>query len=115
MKVWSRGLGRTELNVDCRYYKVRKDPEGSDNIMIIGTLTDPVNWEFKATIQPEDVPGMMMIFFHWPVIKLVIKNAVKYLIYLFNRDKYEVKGVDVFEKVSKAYDQVMNRAKPKTV
>lgn len=75
MKLWSRGLGKTELNMDFRYYKVKKDLY-SDNVFIIGKITDPVDWEFKITLGPEDIPGMTKIFFNFGVIKLLIKNFV---------------------------------------
>ncbi len=115
MKLWSRGLGKTELNMDFRYYKVRKDPE-SDNVFIIGKITDPVDWEFKITIDPEDIPGMMKIFFNFGVIKLVIKNLYRYVVYLFNRRKYlEAAGLDIEEKVNDAYTSMMNGRKRRTL
>ena len=63
MKVWSKGLGKTELLADCRYYEVAKDPE-SENVFIIGNITNPVNWEFRAILEPEDVPGFMKLVFN---------------------------------------------------
>jgi len=107
MKLWSRGLGKTELNMDFRYYKVKKDP-ASDNVFIIGKITDPVDWEFKITIGPDDIPGMTKLFFNFGVIKLLIKNLYKYIIYLFNAQKYrEAAGHDIEEKVNEAYASMM--------
>ena len=107
MKLWSRGLGRTELNMDFRYYMAKGDPETED-VLIIGNITDPVQWEFKITLGPEDIPGMTKIFFNFCVIKLVIKNLYKYVIYLFNRRKYvEAAGANLEEKVEAAYVQMM--------
>jgi hypothetical protein len=107
MKLWSRGLGKTELKMDFRYYRIKKDPE-SDNVFIVGRITDPVDWEFKITIDPEDIPGMAKIFFNSGVIKLLIKNLHKYIIYLFNRKKYiEKAGHDIEEKVNAAYAGMM--------
>jgi len=51
MKLWSRGLGKTEVLMDFRHYKTVKDPE-SENVFIIGSMQDPVNWEFKITFTP---------------------------------------------------------------
>ena len=107
MKVWSKGLGKTELIADCRYYEIRKDAD-SDNVFVIGNLTDPVNWEFKAIIEPEDVPGLLKLAINVDIIKLVIKNFHRYVIYLFNREKYrDPNHENLEEKVNLAYNRMM--------
>ncbi len=108
MKLWSRGLGKTELKLDCRYYEVRKDPNGKD-VIIIGNITDPVNWEFRAIVEPEDIAGMMKLFFTMPLIKLVLKNIYQYVLYLINKEKFvDPDRENLEENVMKAYDQMMN-------
>ncbi len=108
MKLWSRGLGKTELKMDCRYYEVKKDPNSKD-VLIIGNITDPVNWEFRAIIEPEDIPGMMKLFFNMSLIKLVVLNLYRYVIYLFNKDKYiDPDRENLEQNVMGAYDQMMN-------
>ena len=113
MRLWSRGLGRTELNMDFRRYKVCRDPESS-NLWICGQITDPVNWEFKITIYPEDIAGFMKIFFSMSILWLGVKNCFKFFGYLFNKKQYiQYKdGVDIVDKVNKAYDQLMRRSRP---
>ncbi len=112
MKLWSRGLGTTELRMDFRYYKVSGDPD-TGNVLVSGTITDPVNWEFRITMEPEDIPGFMKIFFNFSLIKLGIKNVFRYVLYLFNRKKYAGTGdVDIEEKVNRAYEQMMKRSRP---
>lgn len=107
MKMWSRGLGRTELKMDCRYYTVKDDPE-SEKVYIIGKITDPVNWEFRVTLEPEDIPGLVKMFMNYCVIKLTFKNLYKYVIYLFDRSKYaKAAGADLEAKVNAAYTQMM--------
>ena len=107
MKLWSRGLGKTELKMDFRYYQVKSDV-ASDNVYIIGKITDPVNWEFRITLGPEDIPGLMKMFMNYCVVKLALKNMYKYIIYLFNRRKYaEATGYDIENQVNKAYSQMM--------
>ena len=107
MKVWSRGLGKTELKADCRYYMVRPDSE-KDIVYIVGKITDPVEWEFRVTLEPEDIPGFMKLGLTYPMIKLVIKNLYKYIIYLSTRRKYaEAAGPDLEENVNAAYIQMM--------
>jgi len=107
MKLWSRGLGKTELNMDFRYYVVKKDPD-SEDVFVVGKITDPVDWEFKITVGPEDIPGLAKVFFNFSVIKLLMKNLYKYFVYLFNSKKYmEVTGHDIEEKVNEAYASMM--------
>jgi hypothetical protein len=108
MKLWSRGLGKTELKMDFRYYQVKGDAAG-DNVYIIGKITDPVNWEFRITLEPDDIPGMIKMFMNYCVIKLTLKNMYKYILYLFTRRKYsEAAGYDIEKQVDKAYSQMMN-------
>jgi len=112
MRLWSRGLGTTELKMDFRYYKITKDPD-NNNVLVSVTITDPVNWEFRITMGPEDTPGFMKIFFNFCVIELAIKNAYRYVAYLFNRKKYsEASGEDIEERVNTAYEQMMRRSRP---
>ncbi len=113
MKVWSKGLGKTELLADCRYYEVVKDPE-SDNVFVIGNITDPVTWEFKAILEPEDIPGFVKLALNTAMLKLVVKNLYRYVIYLFNRDKYKDPNHDSLEeKVNTAYNRMMRgRTRP---
>jgi len=111
MKLWSRGLGRTELKMDCRYYKVKSDP-ASDNVYIVGKITDPVNWEFRVTLEPDDIPGLVKMFMNYCIIKLTLKNMYKYIIYLFARRKFaEAAGYDIEDKVDQAYMQMMHERK----
>lgn len=112
MKMWSRGLGRTELKMDFGKYVAIADPE-SKGIQILGQIKDPVNWEFKITMQPEDVAGMLKIFFTWPTLKMVILHVFKLLDFVKHRKEFGEKGVNLEEKVNAAYDQMMCKSKPK--
>ena len=108
MKLWSRGLGKTELIMDFRYYQMKNYP-ATENVYIIGKITDPVNWEFRITLEPDDIPGLIKMFMNFGVIRLALKNMYKYIIYLFNRRKYaEVAGYDIEKQVDKAYSQMMS-------
>ncbi len=110
MKMWSRGLGKTELKMDFRYYQVKKDLETGD-VIIFGKITDPVNWEFKITLEPNDIAGFMKVFFHYCVIELSLKNSLKFIEYLKNRQKY-ILSQDLENTVNKAYTQMTNRSGP---
>lgn len=108
MKVWSKGLGKTELRVDCRYYLVRPDSE-TETVYIIGKITDPVDWEFRATLEPDDIPGLLKLGLTYPMVKLFLKNLYKYLLYLPARRKYaEAVGPDLEAHVDAAYASLMN-------
>ena len=113
MKVWSRGLGKTELLVDLRYFEARKDAN-SDNVSIIGNITDPVNWEFRATLEPVDVAGFIKFAFKLCVIELVLKNMYRYIVYLFKRNQYKYKDhANLEERVRASYDRMMRgRSRP---
>jgi len=107
MKVWSRGLGKTELLVDLRYFEARKDAN-SDNVSIIGNITDPVNWEFRATLEPVDVAGFIKFALKLCVIELVLKNIYRYIVYLFKRNQYKYKDhANLEERVRASYDRMM--------
>ena len=111
MKVWSKGLGKTELLADCRYYEVVKDPH-SENVLVVGNITDPVNWEFRAIIEPEDIPGFVKLALNPAMLGLVIKNLYRYITYLFNRKRYKDPNSECLEeKVTAAYDRMMNGRK----
>lgn len=112
MKLWSKGLGKTEVTMDFRHYKTVKDPTG-DRVFIYGNMQEPVTWEFRITIEPEDIPGFMKAFFNRCMIKLVFKNLHRYLFYLFNRGKYaDPEGMDLEKKVNTTYEQVMTGRRP---
>lgn len=112
MKLWSRGLGKTEVYMDFRQYHTIKDPD-SGQLLIIGKMQDPVDWEFKITLQPEDMGGIIKAGLNRHMIAFVLRNLHQYLIYLFQRKKFKDSDADMAAKVNSAYDQVMQvRARP---
>lgn len=58
MKLRSRGLGRKELVLDFREYEIERV---GDEVVISGTIHDPVNWEFTIRVEPQDIPGMLRV------------------------------------------------------
>ena len=92
--------------MDFRRYKTVRDPD-TGNMMLIGSMQDPVNWEFKIILQPEDIGGIMKSVFNFSMLKFIVKNLHQYLIYLFNRKVFVESEEDIIEKVNSAYDQVM--------
>ena len=55
MRLRSRGLGRKELVMDFREYEVIRE---GDEIVVVGTIRDPVNWDFSLRICEDDIPGL---------------------------------------------------------
>lgn len=106
MKLWSRGLGKTEIYMDFRYYKTIRDPE-TGQMMIIGSMQDPVNWEFKVILQPEDIGGIMKSMFNLPMLFFIFRNLHQYIVYLFKRKQFSQSEEGIVEKVNHAYEQVM--------
>lgn len=56
MRIWSRGLGKRELVMDLTKCEITRD---GDRYILKGTVVEPVNWEFRITMEPGDVPGLM--------------------------------------------------------
>ncbi len=111
MKLWSRGLGTTEISMDFRSYKVVKDPE-TGNVHIIGTMKEPVNWEFRITMEPDDIPGFIKMALNLSVLSMGIRNVYKYITYLLHRTDFEPPdGENLEEKVNAAYNQMMRRTR----
>ena len=113
MEMWSKGLGRTELVMDMSRCKIIKDPN-SDNLIIYGNITDPVDWEFKLTIRPEDFPGTIKLVLNFGVIKHFLKHIVKTLLALMGVGHSSGKPEEgLVEKVDLAYQQIMKPAAAK--
>jgi hypothetical protein len=106
MKLWSRGLGKTEIYMDFRHYKTYKDPK-TGNVLIIGSMQSPVTWEFKITLQPEDIAGVMKAAVNPSMIWFVLKSLPQCFIYLFNRKKFRSEK-DIVQKVNSTYEQIMS-------
>jgi hypothetical protein len=61
VKLRSRGLGRKELVMDFREYEVARD---GDEVVVSGTIREPVNWDFTIRISGDDIPGMLRLGLH---------------------------------------------------
>jgi hypothetical protein len=61
VKLRSRGLGRKELVMDFREYAVARD---GDEVVVSGTIREPVNWDFTIRISGDDIPGMLRLGLH---------------------------------------------------
>jgi len=109
MKLWSKGLGRTEVTMDFRYYKLIKDNKSGD-LVVIGNMQDPVTWEFTMKLEPDDIAGLLKLLFNFSLIWYVIKNLFRYPLYLINRKKYVPAGHEKLEEhVMDSYTKSMSR------
>jgi hypothetical protein len=109
MKLWSKGLGRTEVTMDFRYYKLIKDSKSGD-LVVIGNMQDPVTWEFTMKLEPDDIAGLLKLLFNFSLIWYVIKNLFRYPLYLINRKKYVPAGHEKLEEhVMDSYTKSMSR------
>ena len=109
MKLWSKGLGRTEVTMDFRYYKLIKDKNSGD-LIVIGNMQDPVTWEFTMKMEPEDMAGILKLFFNFSFLWFAIKNLFRYPLYLINRKKFVPEGHENLEEhVLASYAKSMSK------
>jgi hypothetical protein len=74
MRLRSRGLGRKELVMDFREYKAV--PE-DDEVIIVGTIRDPVNWDFTIRVCEDDIVGMTKLILRPAMIGLLLRSIFK--------------------------------------
>jgi hypothetical protein len=87
MKLWSRGLGKTEIDMDLRYYKIVEDAE-TGGLTMIGNMQSPVTWEFTIKLEPDDIAGVIKLALNVPLLKFAAKNLYRYPLYLKNRKDF---------------------------
>ena len=74
MRLKSRGLGRKELVMDFREYAVIRE---DDEVVVVGTIRDPVNWDFSIRICQDDVVGMTKLVLRPAMIRLLLRSAFR--------------------------------------
>jgi len=94
--------------VTCR---IRQDRE-TGAIIIYGNVKEPVDWEFKGTIYPEDIAGIMKLFMNRFVLKLVLKNIRRYVVHVWKTRSRIERDDTLEERVNSAYEQIMSRGRP---
>ncbi|MDP6978526.1 MAG: hypothetical protein QF570_07980 [Myxococcota bacterium] len=74
MRLKSRGLGRKELVMDFREYApIRED----DEVVMVGTIRDPVNWDFSIRICEDDIAGVMRLVFSKPMLGMLLRRMFR--------------------------------------
>lgn len=74
MKLKSRGLGRKELVMDFREYDVTIE---DGELVISGTIHEPVHWDFSIRMCEDDVPGVARVALRKATIGMLLKAALK--------------------------------------
>ena len=74
MRLRSRGLGRKELVMDFREYEVVREGE---EVFIVGTIRDPVNWDFTIRFCEDDIAGITSLVFRKSMLGLLLRGLFK--------------------------------------
>lgn len=74
MRLKSRGLGRKELIMDFREYEVVIE---GDEIIVKGTIREPVNWDFSIRVCQDDLAGLAKIGCDAKMLAFLLKAALK--------------------------------------
>ena len=75
MRLRSRGLGRKELVMDFREYEIVRQGE---EIVIVGTIRDPVNWDFTIRICEDDISGTALLLLRRPMLAMLFRGLFKW-------------------------------------
>ncbi len=74
MKIRSRGLGRRELQMNLREFKLTK--EGNE-VILSGVTHAPVTWETNIRFTSQDIGGMLKVAINPKVLKLALRWALR--------------------------------------
>lgn len=74
MRLKSRGLGRKELVMDFREFTVIRE---NNEAVIVGTIRDPVNWDFTIRVCEDDVVGMARLIFRPAMIGMLLRSIFR--------------------------------------
>ena len=82
MRMWSEGLGKMELVIDfCQYGVVQEDHD----TVIKGITNEPVEWEFTARFNGDDIPGLLNMLFKRETLTFVLKNVKVLFRFVFEK------------------------------
>jgi hypothetical protein len=104
MRLKSRGLGRKELVMDFREYAaISEDGE----VVIVGTIRDPVNWDFSIRVCEDDVVGLTKLILRPAMLRLLLRS-------LFRRQKRDHWTQDYPEHITEGRRRIENAAEKAT-
>jgi ribosomal protein S12 len=61
--------------MDFREYEILRD---GDEVVIVGTIRDPVNWDFTIRFCEDDVPGVTWLIFRKAMVSLLLRSIFKW-------------------------------------
>jgi hypothetical protein len=70
MRLKSKGLGKKELVMDFREYTVVRE---GDELVVVGTIRDPINWDFTIRMCEDDLAGMLALAGNRSVFGLIMR------------------------------------------
>lgn len=70
MRLRSKGLGRREMVMDFREYEMLVE---GDELVVVGTIRDPVSWDFSIRFCEDDYPAIVKLAFHPQTLKAVFR------------------------------------------
>ena len=98
MRLKSRGLGRKELVMDFREYTtIRED----DEVVIVGTIRDPVNWDFTIRVCEDDIVGMTKLILRPAMIGMLLRA-------IFKRKKKDHWSQDYAEHIAEGKERLID-------
>ncbi len=71
MRLRSRGLGSKELVMDFREYELVLE---GDELVVVGTIRDPVNWDFTIRVCEDDLAGLVRLILNPKTLRLVLRS-----------------------------------------
>jgi hypothetical protein len=82
MRLKSKGLGRKELVMDFREYTVVRE---GDELVVVGTIRDPINWDFTIRMCEDDLAGMLALGANRNTFWLIMRWLLGLTRWLFGR------------------------------
>ncbi len=74
MRLRSRGLGRKELVMDFREYRASRN---GDEVVITGSVHEPVHWDFSFRVCQDDVPGLIKMIAGPAMLRFVLTSLFR--------------------------------------
>jgi hypothetical protein len=74
VRLRSKGLGRKELVMDFREYEIVRE---GDEIVVVGTIRDPVNWDFTIRVCEDDLAGLLRLGTHRSFLGMILGSLFK--------------------------------------
>jgi hypothetical protein len=60
--------------MDFREYEIVRQ---GDEIVVVGTIRDPVNWDFTIRICEDDIPGTALLLLRRPMLSMLLRGFFK--------------------------------------